>query len=64
MGIKHLTKIKKLLESSDRPIGKTEIRDTLNIDLGTVKEALAYLLEEGTIEKIKNITEVEKYRLK
>lgn len=62
MGIKHLTRIEDFLKSSSLvPI--TTIRDSLQIDLNTLKESLDYLIDKNVVELVYQNNKI-KYKLK
>jgi hypothetical protein len=52
MGVKHLKKIEEFLTFQSSPVPITTIRDSLKIDLNTVKECLDYLENQNKIKLI------------
>ena len=65
MGVPHLEKLRDFLESNaEKAYSRTELRDTLKQNFGTVKQNLKYLIEkEGTVER-KEDTDKELYQWK
>lgn len=64
MGIKHLRKIEDLFSADKKKLStKTSIRDSLQIELSTVEDALSYLLSRKRISKIPGKIVRYKYRI-
>ncbi len=62
MGIKHLDLVENLLKRSKLGLTKSQIRSSLNIDFGTLNEAIDYLIKNKKIKKNpKKIAQAETY---
>lgn len=52
MGVRHLIEIRDFLKRKRSPVTETGIRDALQINRGTVKDCLAFLLAEGNVKNV------------
>jgi transcription initiation factor IIE alpha subunit len=62
MGLKHLIQIENIFRKSEKPITKTQIRDTLNTDMAVVEDALAYLLSKKHITFVTKGKRIKRYK--